>query len=403
MNVPVVRQTALLRKLQVIDRQASTDVRRFICDPDSIVLSRKYEANLQNRNLDIGFNLFELISDHYHRETLHTDILHSLLNPDGKHCDRTIYLRLFLRFIRSRGAEVEISNYQDAHVEKEQGRIDIAIVSNKSRRAIIIENKINDAGDMLRQLPRYLAELTARRYRCDAIIYLRLNGEAGPDSTGWTNEERKEVMSLLTVICAYAQAEPDLLVGWIRKCERASTNLDARFILRQYGALIAKLGGNVMNKPIMEKFYAMIIKEENLKTALSLKAMIDDLILYRVERIIDRFKHDLAPFHKIANWHDNVAYLTDCFWHRAHFGIDVIVEPEKYVFKFWDRNDDWGKAGRAKAILQQMGCLADYSRDGGCLNREFAFPAQERQLIQHISLFKRNLSRIVTPLSSAAK
>ena len=154
-----------------------------------------------------------------------------------------------------------------------------------------------------------------------------------------------------------------------------------------------------MNKPIMEKFYALVVQGENLKTALALKAMLDDLILYRVQRIIDRFKNDLAPFHRISNWKDADAYFTDCFWREAHLGIDVIVEPESYVFQFWDRNDDNGQGVHAEEILQRMGNLAHYVRDDGKFSKTFAFPSEEEELINHIVDFKRQLSTIVNEVS----
>src|SRR5207249_4050622 len=126
---------------------------------------------------------------------------------------------------------------------------------------------------------------------------------------------------------------------------------------RQYGQLLKKLGGKIMNKPLMEKFYGIMLHGENLKTALSLKAMVDELVLYRVEKIIDTFKGDLAPFQRIANYHDNDAYFTNCFWKEAHLGLDVIVSTEQYIFQFWDRNDDAAQKGLAKLILRKMDSL----------------------------------------------
>lgn len=43
-------------------------------------LDQKFEANLKKRNIDIGFNLFSIISDVYYRENLHSDILAAFLD-----------------------------------------------------------------------------------------------------------------------------------------------------------------------------------------------------------------------------------------------------------------------------------------------------------------------------------
>src|ERR1017187_4764042 len=100
-----------------------------------------------------------------------------------------------------------------------------------------------------------------------------------------------------------------------------------------------------MNKPIMEKFYNIMVQGENLKTALSLKSMVDDLVVYRVERIIDTFKNNLAPFEKLDNYHDYDVAFMNLFWNDAHLGLDIGVEPESYSFQFWDKNDREGAKG----------------------------------------------------------
>ncbi len=397
-------EVALLERIMLLDEEAMREVKAFIGDQELVALSSEYAANLKRRRVEIGFNLFELISDVYYRENLHSDILRALLDPEGKHQMGGKYLRLFLEFLRSQGAAVDVSQYEQAQVEREKGRIDVRILDQKSKRAIIVENKINDADDQPRQLPGYLEQVRNLGYNCDAIIYLRLNGLTRPDTSDWTDEDHKLVQPLLTVICAYDDSDRDLLSGWIRKCESASVgNPDAQHVLRQYGDLIKKLGGNVMNKPIMEKFFNIMVTGENLKTALSLRGMLDDLILYRVERIIEKFRNDLAPFNTIKNYLNCDAYFFGLHWQKAHLGIDIGVEPESYAFQFWDREDRGGANGHAKAILEQMGCLTEYSvLEGGMFTRVFPFPSQDQELLDHITAFKRRLREIVTPAQSEA-
>lgn len=156
-----------------------------------------------------------------------------------------------------------------------------------------------------------------------------------------------------------------------------------------------------MNKPIMKEFYDKMLEGDNLKTAQSLKSMLDDLVLYRVERIIDEFKSDLHPFHKIANWANNDAYFTNCFWGDAHLGIDVGVEPDSYTFSFWDRNDEDGKKKHAQSALEKMKCIDQYRAEGGEFKKVFAFPAEENELYQHIRSFKTRLSKVMPETTAA--
>jgi hypothetical protein len=388
------RETALLQRIKELSDNVIRAVDEHIRRTDLSALAAEYNENLKKQEEDIGFNLFELISDHYYRETFHSDILHALLDPKGKHEEGQTFLNLFLEFISSGFAKINLSDYTEkVQVEKEKGKIDILIKG--SGKAIIVENKINNAGDRPRQLPQYLEYVREMGYACDAIIYLRLNRCEYPDTTGWTPCQREDVKALLIIVNAYDDSREDLLSGWIRKCEKASTNRDTSHILRQYGDLIKKLGRNIMNKPIMEKFYKIVVEGENLKTALTLKQMLDDLVLYRVEKIRDRFKSDLAPFHKISNYEDADAYFTDCIWNDAHFGIDIWVYPESYTFWFWDRNDEEGAKGHARTVLQKMGCLSEYvytCKDGRFVfAKEFEFPSEEETIIEHITAFKKSL------------
>jgi hypothetical protein len=365
-------------------------------------LAEKYEVNLKKRDVDIGFNLFELISDHYYRETFHSDILNALLNPEGKHGEKDKFLQLFLNYLRSQyGATIDPSLYSDAKVAKEEGRIDVLIKG--CEHAIIIENKVNDASDMEKQLPRYLKKVTDKHYICDAIIYLRLNGDAGPDMKSWDDDQhlKDEVLKKLIVICAHDGSEDgtekDLLKGWILKCENISKeNSDAHHVLRQYGKIIEKLGRKNMSNLTMKEFYKTIIDGEHLKTALTLKVMVDGLILYRAERIFDKFKTDQTPFTKIAVAGNNDTYFEGCIWNGANFGLDIGVEPESYFFQFWDKEDRPGANGKAKAMLNKMGCLNNYDPlpppNEGVFCKSFIFPSEEESLITHIMDFKKNLS-----------
>lgn len=382
----------LLQRIALLNKSGIEGARDFICSPNVNALARRYDACMRARHVDMGFNLFAIISDIYHRENLHSDMLKALIDPQGGHGEQEKFLALFLAFLVKQGAAINPANYQQARVVREENKIDLLIADSRSKRAVIVENKINDAGDMPRQIPRYLEYVRQLQYACDAIVYLRLSGHSRPDTTGWTEEERKTVAALLTVICAYDETQNDLFSGWVQKCEQAAQNPDAVHVLIHYGRLLKKLGANVMNKPVMEGFYQIVVEDDNLKTALSLKAMVDDLVRYRVERIIDHFKSDLTPFTKVANWHDNDAYFTGVFWEGAHLGVDVNVLEESYSFSFWDREDDTAKNDRAKTMLQKMNCLCDYQYSNGGFRKTFAFPADEKALYDHITIFKKTLA-----------
>ncbi len=398
------KELSLLRTVRNLFEDEVQRVTTFIEDKGNVALAKAYDACLQKRQVNLGFNLFAIISDLYYRETFHSDILKALLDPKSPHGAGDKYLRLFLAFLKSKenGATIDPNAYPDAEVTREEGRVDVLVKDEDSKKAVIIENKIKDAIDQPKQLPRYLYRLKSLGFSCDAIVYLRLNREQQPDMTGWTPEEIAEIKSKLICVTAYNDAEDDLLNGWIQKCENVSRNPDAESILRQYGALIKKLGGNVMNKPIMKKFYSMMLEGENLKTAQSLKAMLDELVLYRAERILDHFKHEPRPFQ--TPWiykgkEGTAAVFDELLWHKSDLAVDIYVEPECYRFQVFDRNFE-GKGKNpaknpAKVMLQKMTCLDEYKPASDRFERVFRFPSEEEKLFEHIRAFKKRLGQVI--------
>ena len=51
------------------------------------------------KNDPLGFNAFSLVSDYYYRETFHSDIIGSILDPQSPHGEGSVFLRLFIEFL----------------------------------------------------------------------------------------------------------------------------------------------------------------------------------------------------------------------------------------------------------------------------------------------------------------
>jgi len=361
-------------------------------DSKILRLLEEYENHSQKQSVDLGFNVFSIVSEIYHRENLHSDILRAFLDPNGLHGDGSIYLQQFLKFLQKLKPDLNLENYREARVEREESRIDILIEGLKQ--AIIIENKINSAGDMEGQIPRYLKKINDKKYACDGVVYLTLNRCAVPDKKNWSTAEKEEVDKILIVVCAFGENEDSLLNGWIRECENLpGASVDARLLLKHYGLLIRKLGRKVINKSIMEKFFNLMKDEGKLKAALELRKMLGELIEYRADRIFDHFKMSHLPFESIS-----IASGNDVFFVRTiegvRYGVDVIVEDLGYVFQFWDKDDRFGVKGRAGKLLKQMDCFDEYGCNSGKFEKYFKFPSEEDPLIQHIQAFQGKLTAI---------
>ena len=61
---------------------------------------KTYDTYLTLKNdSDISFNIFSMISDYYHKENMHTDILKKFLDPNAGHEEGNKFLYLFIDMI----------------------------------------------------------------------------------------------------------------------------------------------------------------------------------------------------------------------------------------------------------------------------------------------------------------
>lgn len=95
------------------------------------------------------FSVFMAVADQYKKENFHSDLLKVILNPKTTEIGNPKHLQNFLEIIglgkNAFGNESSIKKY--VQVEREEHRVDLLIKYNapKSKRAIIVENKINNA------------------------------------------------------------------------------------------------------------------------------------------------------------------------------------------------------------------------------------------------------------------
>ena len=131
---------------------------------NSHIKSIGWEYNeAKNSQPENPFNVFTMASDLYYRENFHSDIIKVFLDPSENHNEGNVFLYAFIDFINDNfGDKVCISkqDYTSAKVEREPGKIDILVSSEASKHCIVIENKMYNAVDMQRQLPRYYDFMT---------------------------------------------------------------------------------------------------------------------------------------------------------------------------------------------------------------------------------------------------
>lgn len=312
------------------------DVSQFLSDLR--IIGDNYDKT-KRRISDIGFNVFQLTSDIYYRENYHSDVIKAFLDPTEKHCEKSLFLQLFIEMLNRTGKTVSEDDFKDAEVVREEGRIDILIKSETTKRAIIIENKMNNAGDMVRQLPRYYDKVSSN-YKIDAIVYLPLDKSKRPDESSWTRQDRINVHQHLVIIPAYSLDNGiNLVDSWIKPAILHTHNINCIAILRQYADLITFLNSNIMDTIILEKFYNTLMDDNNIETAKSIRNMMNDLPEYMAIRLENKYKDRHAPFTKIWRYKGTDTVFEGYTVGELYLKMDIWCNETGYYVHFWEPNE----------------------------------------------------------------
>lgn len=219
---------------------------------------KRYEDILEKQGDRLKFNIFDIITDKWKKENLHSEILRFLLE------NYEVFFNNFLDLIKIKNKK----EYLNAEITNEEARIDILIKSEK--KAIIVENKINWAKDMPEQLFRYYNECKySKGLEVDRIVYLSPNSSKEP-----ADDSVKEIpKELIKTIVGFDGSENDL-VSCLEKSrdklkenlEKTKNNLDSEnfnklFFINHYIEILKRTGEGDMStiksnfsKEIIEKY-----------------------------------------------------------------------------------------------------------------------------------------------------
>lgn len=274
--------------------------KKLLSDSDLRDMAEKYESKKKD-TITHKINVFRMISEHYYYENRHSDIIKTFLDPSGMHYEGSKFLDLFIDFINERlkgeNKRVDKENYKDAIVTREEltdegRRIDILIKSRDTKHCIIIENKMNNAGDMHNQLPSYNGHMKNHGYTVDCIVYLPLKYKE-PDT-----KNNKEIKDKLCIIPAL-----DLANGWVKPCANATKDRDCASILRQYEELIITLSEEFMDNEALKEFGEYLINNNCIETAIYVGDMVNKIPIYmknNIKQMLEKLLQD--GFFKIYEW-----------------------------------------------------------------------------------------------------
>ncbi len=271
--------------------------------------------------------------------------------------------------LKNHGAEIDESLYgTDSKVDRETHKIDILIKGDKRDadgkfHFIIIENKINDAVDMYRQIPRYVEIIEKEEYGIvDAVVYIPKNPYKSPNKTGWDEDEIKRIDRKLHIIPAHHTSETNLVDNWILPCVERSNNADAKSILRQYAKLIKSLTPQIMSDNNTQEFIKSIAADK-----------IEDIIVLR--QIIDEIPAQMATnlrekIYSDEEWNDELSQNKCYSWTGQQNTCVVDIKGSSlqiYIYTYLDKSiayvlsvRDWEKKKQKIDWLEKSNDLNEF-------------------------------------------
>ena len=287
-------------------------------------LIENYESSVLMKE-DFSFNTFNISTYGTQLENFHSDIISELLNPNGNHNENSLPAYEFLRFLNQFcEVSIDINDFQKLRVFRELGRIDIALFDNESKKAIIIENKINSAPDMDDQLTRYYDWCVDRGFEVKCIVYLTLAGEKNaPQIT--SNINIKPIN-----ISAFSNTKSDVVNGWITPLIK-QCSFNTQSFLNQYKRLLIFLAYDKMENDYYTVFYNLADDMSALKKIETLKKLSDDVPVFRMDKFVKGLT-DFSPFSKSYRYKP---------WHMLYERFQETNNSFKIDVWFNSNGDSW--------------------------------------------------------------
>ncbi len=291
-------------------------------------IANSNEYSIYRNKVLKGFNIFKVLRFSRYEVKTHTPFLAELLNPDGSHQQKELFLKEFIeqlkisskstedsrsQFFESfscEGAEVrsEFPMEREYKNENTWGNIDIRI-ENKEGKSIIIENKLY-AGDQAKQIARYYNYGKAKYQENNfCLIYLTLDGKIpGKNSVGDLDERNIKTIS-------YSQD----IIEWLTKSEEKLETVAVSEIVSQYINLIRSLTNKIMNDKMKSEVADQLIRD---KKTFEAAYYINESLSTAKDKIINNLFKNIAKDHEID--------------------VSNSITGETHSSKIWFSKEEWG-------------------------------------------------------------
>jgi hypothetical protein len=194
------------------------------------IISFKDEQKKQKLNGVNDYNMLNIVRSEFSEVGMHSNVIYSLLNPDGLHYQGDLFLKLFIKNVLKIEDFGTILFVEAEEATNKNRRIDFTIKSDKYY--IGIEMKIN-ASDLDEQISHYYDDLQKKAInglnQKVILYYLTIDGK---DANSYSHKNIKyEKISFKTHI-----------LDWIEKCQKEIIDIPNLFYsLENYKNIVKKI------------------------------------------------------------------------------------------------------------------------------------------------------------------
>lgn len=359
----------------------------------------RYKDILKKQDKKLNFNIFDIITDKWKRENLHSEILKFLLE------NYEVFFNNFLELINIKDKK----EYSNAEITNEEARIDILIKSEK--KAIIVENKINWAPDQNEQLARYYEKIKnghngEQEREVEKIVYIAPSKDKNPNAQTF-GEYEKEIKDRLEKIISFDGSKNDL-VSCLEKSrdklkenlEKTKNNLDSEdfnklFFINHYIEILKRTGEGDMST-IKSNFSKEIIE----------KYKNGDNIFEKLNYIIEMCSDKNFPAKMLNDYFIFKFGINDCGYDKdrnsysCNYWLDYNNGKEKNAFSItihslgisevyltlWDNNENINNI--LKTVINKKEAEYLIKQDLTNSGIKFIFPDEEDKLFDLVSKLK---------------
>jgi hypothetical protein len=358
----------------------------------------------QKEKKKIGFNIFKTISDTWYRENFHSDIISSILNitENNTKANTQLFISMLNEIYVYKKLDIQITGFKQPIIEKEIDRIDISIKDEIIKQAIIIENKINNAGDQFRQIPKYIKKLVEKGYSISSIIYIPLTKGKIPKTVNWTETEKDIINKKLLIIPAYEKNVPNLCENWLEKIMLNSNSIDVISTIRQYSKLLKHLTAEYMDRVLMQDFIETMRKDNNFQIAKIIQSSLENLREFQAWEIKNNFEEKGKPiFNQIQSFvYKNVGRAKFENFIKNNENLYLIFSVsclgEKYVVKLDNTKKEKSGNNEIEKIIDKCNLVSDFEKHSEFnYSKTFEFPKEETTMNELITKLLDNIQKTI--------